>query len=210
MSDAEWLKNTKSGKPHIPDLPPKATKPSRATLITIAAAVLAGLYFYHDTQTRQAERTAAQQAAKRADAAPRAPSAAEIRDNDAKNRAYAKKLEDDYYRTEISRGILQLNDIASRFNDINQVASATARIALPQLIQQMQAMRREAAAITPHQCLRPAATSLTAGISSVINGYLSFMQSGSAADNNQTKQHLESAQAALGQYIKQRDACVNW
>lgn len=227
MSDSEWLQNTKSGQRPAPDPPPTSPPPpatstpdidvptpttgsSRWMQGFIVVTILVGLYFYHDTQTRTADRIAAQKAAKRADAAPRVMTAAEIQANDAKNRAYAKKLEDDYYRQQISAGVLQLNDLANRFNDLNQVASATARIALPQLVQQMQALRREAAAITTHQCLRPAATSLTDAIGGVIKGYLSFMQSGNDADNSQTKQHLDSARATLNLYIKQRDACVTW
>lgn len=180
-------------------------------MVVLAVIVLlAGAYYYFQTQNRPVERPAAQQAAKQAAAAPRIVSAAEVQANDEANRAYLKKLDDDQYKKEIITGILKLNDIAERFNDLNRVAAGTARIALPPVIQQMQTLRREVAAITPHQCLRPGAASMASGISEMVNGYLAFMQTSSETANSQTQQHFDNARSNLAQYIEQRDACVTW
>lgn len=156
-------------------------------LVFVAFALVVGLYFYFDTKQRQAVKTAARQTVTKTITAPRVLTTAEIQASDAKNQAYAKKLDDDYYRKEISVGILQLNDIAERFNDLNRIAAAAYQIARPQFIQQMQGLRREAAAITPHQCLRPAAASMVSSIAEMVNGYLSFMQSSDATANRLTK-----------------------
>ncbi len=227
MKDSEWLNQhkqtqTKTAAPKPPSkttlppetvtppnltAPPPATKISATMLAVCAIATVIGAYFYFDTQSRQADKIQAQQAAKRANATPRVRSAAEIQANDAANRAYAKKLDDEAYRKEISTDILKLNSIATRFQDVNQVASVSARITLAGPVQQMQAIRRELQTIQTHPCLAPATAALTGLISETTAAYLSFMASSSEAE---IKQHLDNVKAYVPDYTKKRDACVNW
>lgn len=136
--------------------------------------------------------------------------AAQIQEADTKNRLYLQKIDDDYYRQQISTEILKLNDIASRFNDLNRVAAASARISLTIPVQQMQAIRREAQAANTHKCLEPALISLTALIDEATNGYLSFMANGDDSTTGPTKQHFDNVKIYAEKYKTQRDACVTW
>lgn len=138
MSDLEWLQQHKNRQPKTAaptdktketlapgvSLPPASTasQPDKKTfpviLVIGVVAVLIGAYFYFDTQSRGSDRLAAQYATKQAKPAQRVLSAADIQANDEKNRAYVKKLEDDYYRQQISADILKLNGITTRFYDV--------------------------------------------------------------------------------------------
>lgn len=176
-------------------------------VVATAIAVLVGLYFYYDYKHRVPARPLHASASK-SSTTPSTMTVAERQAIDEKARAYSKKIDDEQYRKEIGADIAQLNSLAERFIDLNQVAAGTARIALPQVIQQMQALRREAAAITVHTCLRPGAASMASGIAEMINGYLSFMQSRGDSANTQATQHFEQGRAKLDQYVTQRNACI--
>lgn len=211
-NDAAWLqgiKNSKAPAAKAPPLPP-ATKPHPAMVVLTIFAVIVAVYFYLDTKERKAAKAVAAQAVKSTRPAPRELTPAETQAIEARNQTYSKKLDADYYRHEISTGILQLNNIAERLNDLNQVAAGTARIALPQVVQQMQALRREAASVTPHQCLKPAAASMAGGIAAMVDGYLAFMQSPGDSANGAANQHFNTAKSHLLRYTKQRDTCVTW
>ncbi len=212
MSDTDWLTKQKTGQsPPTPSLgpaaPPAARKPSTTWVAVGAVLLVVGWYFYSGTQRRDEQIHAAQAAAQRATVVPRVRTAAEIQDSEAKNRAFAKQLDDDAYRKEISSDILKLNSIATRFQDINQVAAVSARIALAGPVQQMQAIRREVQSLQTHPCLAPATTALTGLISETTAAYLSFMASSTEAE---TTQHLDNVKAYVPDYTKKRDACVNW
>ena len=69
----------------------------------------------------------------------------------------------------------KLDDIMERWNDASIVASRTSRIALSNVVQDMQALRREADKLVVTPCLTRAQANLLVGMDSELTGYLKFM-----------------------------------
>lgn len=69
----------------------------------------------------------------------------------------------------------KLDDIMDRWNDASIVASRTSRIALSNVVQDMQALRREADKLVVTPCLTRAQANLLVGMDSELTGYLKFM-----------------------------------
>jgi len=69
----------------------------------------------------------------------------------------------------------KLDDIMERWNDASIVASRTSRIALSNVVQDMQALRREADKLVVTPCLTRAQANLLVGMDSELAGYLKFM-----------------------------------
>ena len=69
----------------------------------------------------------------------------------------------------------KLEDIMERWNDASIVASRTSRIALSNVVQDMQALRREADKLVVTPCLTRAQANLLVGMDSELAGYLKFM-----------------------------------
>lgn len=69
----------------------------------------------------------------------------------------------------------KLDDIMERWNDASIVASRTSRIALSNVVRDMQALRREADKLAVTPCLTRAQANLLVGMDSELAGYLKFM-----------------------------------
>ncbi|OLF36499.1 hypothetical protein BTW00_05275 [Psychrobacter sp. C 20.9] len=69
----------------------------------------------------------------------------------------------------------KLDDVMDRWNDASIVASRTSRIALSNVVQDMQALRREADKLVVTPCLTRAQANLLVGMDSELAGYLKFM-----------------------------------
>ena len=69
----------------------------------------------------------------------------------------------------------KLDDVMDRWNDASIVASRTSRIALSNVVQDMQSLRREADKLVVTPCLTRAQANLLVGMDSEITGYLKFM-----------------------------------
>ena len=75
----------------------------------------------------------------------------------------------------------KLDDIMERWNDASIVASRTSRIALSNVVQDMQALRREADKLVVTPCLTRAQANLLVGMDSELAGYLKFMADSDAS-----------------------------
>lgn len=75
----------------------------------------------------------------------------------------------------------KLDDIMERWNDASIVASRTSRIALSNVVQDMQALRREADKLVVTPCLTRAQANLLVGMDSELTGYLKFMSDSDAS-----------------------------
>jgi hypothetical protein len=69
----------------------------------------------------------------------------------------------------------QSRALFSEFNDANQVASRTSRIALPAQVQRLQDIRRRAEALQVPPCAQHAQDLLVQGIAATTDAYLAFM-----------------------------------
>lgn len=80
------------------------------------------------------------------------------------------------------KGVEQLNEIEKRWDDAIDVASSTARIALPTPVAKLQDIKRDLGSIELSDCLKPAREALNDYMDIKINVFLQFM-----ADQEPTK-----------------------
>jgi hypothetical protein len=73
------------------------------------------------------------------------------------------------------KAVLPFNDIYSRWKSAETVAGASARIALSGPVMNLQSIKREADALVVSKCMLTAKANLSAGMDSIINGYIAFM-----------------------------------
>lgn len=73
------------------------------------------------------------------------------------------------------KALLPFNDIYSRWKSAETLAGATSRISLSGPVMNMQNIKREADALVVSKCMLTAKANLTAGMDSIINGYIAFM-----------------------------------
>jgi hypothetical protein len=74
------------------------------------------------------------------------------------------------------KGLEELNNIESKWQDSLRVASSTSRIALSGPLMQMQSIKRELDSIYVSSCLKEAKKSLAEHMEKSISAFLSFMQ----------------------------------
>ncbi len=75
----------------------------------------------------------------------------------------------------------KLDDIMDRWSDASILASRTSRIALSNVVQDMQSLRREADKLVVTPCLTRAQANLLVGMDSELTGYLKFMADSDAS-----------------------------
>lgn len=73
------------------------------------------------------------------------------------------------------KAALPFNDIYSRWKSAETLASASARISLSGPVMNMQNIKHEADALVVSKCMLTAKANLSAGMDSIINGYIAFM-----------------------------------
>jgi hypothetical protein len=73
------------------------------------------------------------------------------------------------------KALLPFNDIYSRWKSAGTLAGATSPISLSGPVINMQNIKREADALVVSKCMLTAKANLSAGMDSIINGYLAFM-----------------------------------
>ncbi|AAZ18879.1 hypothetical protein Psyc_1026 [Psychrobacter arcticus 273-4] len=75
----------------------------------------------------------------------------------------------------------KLDDVMDRWSDASILASRTSRIALSNVVQDMQSLRREADKLVVTPCLTRAQANLLVGMDSELTGYLKFMADSDAS-----------------------------
>lgn len=193
-------------------IPAKPLNPWFSALMI--CVVLLGILGYHSAKERaerkeQARIAAIQeaQARQREEAAAariaRAKAAALERvEQERRNAQQAKEDAVRQQRIEIAQGIALIIGQFQALNEVNQVASATPRIALSGQIARMQAILRETERLPIIGCLTPAKQSAVAGIRELINAYLSFMrQDSNTLQISRSAQHIKDAKGHM-------DACA--
>ncbi|MBI2354850.1 MAG: hypothetical protein HYV06_07460 [Deltaproteobacteria bacterium] len=73
------------------------------------------------------------------------------------------------------KAVLPFNDIYSRWKSAETLAGASSRIALSGPVMNLQNIKREADALVVSKCMLTPKANLTAGMDSIINGYIAFM-----------------------------------
>ncbi len=73
------------------------------------------------------------------------------------------------------KAVLPLNAIYSRWKSAETIAGASARIALSGPVMTMQNIKQEADALVVSKCMLTAKANLSAGMDSIIKGYIAFM-----------------------------------
>ncbi|MEI2420849.1 hypothetical protein V6O07_11300, partial [Arthrospira platensis SPKY2] len=96
------------------------------------------------------------------------------REREAAQARRAQELEDNL------RSIMRIHAVAERWDDLLRVAQATPRIALAGPVQQMQAIRREAAALPVSSCMQPAKAALLRAMDYRIGQFIEFMRNANA------------------------------
>lgn len=99
--------------------------------------------------------------------------------------------------------------IEKRWNDTTQLASATARIALPAVVADMQAQRRELDEADVGECLKPATTMLALGMDETIALYFAFMGEGTEEQRQMAMaEHAGAIDGATDEYQKRKRICA--
>lgn len=71
--------------------------------------------------------------------------------------------------------VLPFNDIYCRWKSAESLAGASSRISLSGPVMNMQNIKHEADALVVSKCMLSAKANLSAGMDSIINGYIAFM-----------------------------------
>lgn len=98
------------------------------------------------------------------------------------------------------KGVENLNNIESRWDDAYTLASSTARIALPTPIANLQDVKRDLANVELSECLNPARDALNSYMDTQINTFLEFM-----ADQNSIE---IKPNAKLVEYFAIKEKCT--
>lgn len=98
------------------------------------------------------------------------------------------------------KGVDQLNNIESRWEDAYTLASSTSRIALATPVSNLQDIKRDLAQVELSECLSPAREALGAYMDSHINNFLKFM---SDSDFTQFESNNK-----LVEYFKVKEKCT--
>ena len=99
------------------------------------------------------------------------------------------------------KGVDQLNNIESRWEDAYTLASSTSRIALATPVSNLQDIKRDLAQVELSECLSPARKALGAYMDSHINNFLKFM-----SDSDFTQ--FESNNNKLVEYFEVKEKCA--
>lgn len=78
-------------------------------------------------------------------------------------------------RAAYDRAVLPFNNIYSRWKSAESLAGASSRISLSGPVMNMQNIKHEADGLVVSRCMFTAKANLSAGIDSIINGYIAFM-----------------------------------
>lgn len=73
------------------------------------------------------------------------------------------------------KAVLPFNDIYSRWKSAEALASPTSRISLSGPVMNMQNIKHEVDALVVSKCILTPKANLSAGMDSIINGYIAFM-----------------------------------
>lgn len=105
------------------------------------------------------------------------------------------------------KGIEQLNNIEKEWDDAVNLASSTARIALPTPVANLQSIKRNSETIEVGECLKPVKKILNHYMGMKINTFLKFM-----AENESTKEEqiLEKAKISktFKEYLVSKSKCT--
>lgn len=99
-----------------------------------------------------------------------------------------------------SNGVERLNDIEARWSDAIDIASSTARIALPTPIANLQDIKRELGTVELSDCLKPAQNALNDYMNINIGAFLQFMA-------NQEPTKLKSDEKLI-EYFSIKQKCI--
>lgn len=99
------------------------------------------------------------------------------------------------------KGVDQLNNIESRWEDAYTLASSTSRIALATPVSSLQDIKRDLAQVELSECLSPTREALSAYMDSHINNFLKFM-----SDSDFTQ--FESNNNKLVEYFEVKEKCA--
>lgn len=91
---------------------------------------------------------------------------------------------------ELNRNHAGMLAIAHKWDDAIRLSASTPRYALPQVILQLQATRREMDALKVHDCLNSAKQTVVEGMDGALRGFEAFMRMND--DNPQARLELES------------------
>lgn len=123
---------------------------------------------------------------------------AERPERERRNREYAAEQEALQKKRETALGLGMLMATFKQLEQVNQVASATPRIALSPQISRMQAIFREAEALPIEGCLAPTKGVMLNGIQEMIQAYLAFMRQESISiQAGRAERHLVEVKAQM-------------
>lgn len=170
------------------------------TLLIIAVLLVLGIGFgVYKNESRKA--AAVKQAQREADLKAQQTRA------DQEREALKKAAEEAKAKDILASALKSADEIMARWDDANTVATNTARMSLSTPVTNLQAIKRDATALTVPPCLANGKAELIKGMELMLEGYLEFMANTgklggvlAASKFDQAKPHIES-------YKADRNAC---
>ncbi len=105
------------------------------------------------------------------------------------------------------KGVNQLDNIESRWDDAYTLASSTSRIALATPVSNLQEIKRDLAQIEISECLIPAREALSNHMDIEINTFLKFMSNKESTETQKIMERIE-ANTQLKEYFSSKAKCT--
>ncbi len=170
------------------------------TLLIIAVLLVLGIGFtVYKNESRKAAAT--QQAQREAEVKAQQSRA------DQEREALKKAAEEAKAKDILSTTLKSADDVMSRWDDAVTIATSTARMSLSTPIANLQAIKRDATALTVPPCLAAGKTALIKGMELMLEGYLEFMANTGKLGSVIAASKFDEAKPHIDNYKAARSAC---
>ena len=177
--------------------------------LLIAAVVVAAVLIFWKESGRAAAKAERQRIElvqrQEAESAERAREAAAQRERVALEEANRKAQQDE--RDVLIQALRRFDDVATRWDDANKVASSAARIALAQPVGVLQTLHREATQLQAPPCLALGKDDLVVAMRETVDGYIAFMRNTAKLGNEFAQIHFAAAAPRFVKYKEVRATC---
>lgn len=170
------------------------------TLLIIAVLLVLGIGFtVYKNESRKA--AAIQQAQREADLKAQQTRA------DQEREALKKAAEEAKAKDILATALKSADDLMARWDDASTVASSTARMSLSGTVANLQAIKRDATALTVPPCLTEGKAELIKGMELMLEGYLEFMANTGKLGGVLAASKFDEAKPHIDSYKTARSAC---
>lgn len=121
--------------------------------------------------------------------------------------AFEEQLATENRKSEFDKAIAALNTQYLKWQDASRLAGTTARIALPQPVAKLQAIKQDIESLQVPGCLGTAKIRLVSGMDLTIEGFMAFMGD-SKYGNIAAEPYFTAAKKSFDEYVVNSKACA--